>query len=403
LQIEIDVLVDLSQRQRAIYKALRQRVSISDLIAQANNLNDSAGAKNLMNLVMQFRKVCNHPDLFERADVVSPFMFGSFAQSGNLAREGDMLYLPDSAKNAIDVRVPRLLWEEKVDRPSEQSKAGSEGYVLRNLMSIWKTDWVNESLKEEQSRFGFLRIMGKSPAEAVKMAKGHPLVSLLRDSEEERERINNGPFETDRSFAASSLRKFEPLAPRLPHARPPTDTPLRDITFCAWNKSYLSRQSARFALEHAVAPIIRPAVSARSYVDTLSRLSDDPLLRKALYGVTTPQRDDPSAVSRLTDVAPGVPPIGLLAAAPKVEAPIPSLVVPPIKRLIVDSAKLARLDDLLREIKHGGHRVLLYFQMTKMMDLVEEYLIYRQYKYLRLDGSSAIGDRRDMVTSWQTK
>jgi DNA helicase INO80 len=108
-------------------------------------------------------------------------------------------------------------------------------------------------------------------------------------------------------------------------------------------------------------------------------------------------------VSLLSEMAPGVPPIGLLAAGPKSESPIPSLRVPPIKRLIVDSAKLARLDELLRELKDGGHRVLLYFQMTKMMDLVEEYLIYRQYKYLRLDGSSAIGDRRDMVTSWQTK
>jgi DNA helicase INO80 len=70
---------------------------------------------------------------------------------------------------------------------------------------------------------------------------------------------------------------------------------------------------------------------------------------------------------------------------------------------VVDSAKLARLDDLLRELKDGGHRVLLYFQMTRMMDLAEEYLIYRQYKYLRLDGSSPIDQRRDMVTAWQTK
>lgn len=34
---------------------------------------------------------------------------------------------------------------------------------------------------------------------------------------------------------------------------------------------------------------------------------------------------------------------------------------------------------------------------------MEEYLIYRQYKYLRLDGASKISDRRDMVTDWQTR
>ena len=41
--------------------------------------------------------------------------------------------------------------------------------------------------------------------------------------------------------------------------------------------------------------------------------------------------------------------------------------------------------------------------MTRMIDLMEEYLIYRQYKYLRLDGASKISDRRDMVTDWQTR
>ena len=77
--------------------------------------------------------------------------------------------------------------------------------------------------------------------------------------------------------------------------------------------------------------------------------------------------------------------------------------VPDGKRLIYDSAKLARLDTLLQELKAGDHRVLVYFQMTRMMDLMEEYLIYRQYKYIRLDGSSKLEDRRDMVMDWQTR
>jgi DNA helicase INO80 len=77
--------------------------------------------------------------------------------------------------------------------------------------------------------------------------------------------------------------------------------------------------------------------------------------------------------------------------------------VPDAKRLVFDSAKLSRLDMLLQELKMGDHRVLVYFQMTRMMDLMEEYLIYRQYKYLRLDGSSKLEDRRDMVIDWQTR
>ncbi|KAG1762137.1 P-loop containing nucleoside triphosphate hydrolase protein, partial [Suillus occidentalis] len=41
--------------------------------------------------------------------------------------------------------------------------------------------------------------------------------------------------------------------------------------------------------------------------------------------------------------------------------------------------------------------------MTRMMDLMEEYLIYCRYKYLRLDGLSKLEDRRDMVMDWQTR
>ena len=214
---------------------------------------------------------------------------------------------------------------------------------------------------------------------------------------------------SDSDFAASSRWRWKPIRPKLTTFGAPLDqqrrdvTPLRDITLTTWNQSYLSRRSARFAVENALAPFIKPSLSNRSFVNAQSRLINDPLVHKAMYGVTPSEEDNPAACARFSDLIPGVSPLGLLASSPQSQAPLSSMRVPAMKRLVVDSAKLARLDDLLRELKVGGHRVLLYFQMTKMMDLVEEYLIYRQYKYLRLDGSSPIGERRDMVTSWQIK
>ncbi|KAK0503194.1 P-loop containing nucleoside triphosphate hydrolase protein [Armillaria luteobubalina] len=83
--------------------------------------------------------------------------------------------------------------------------------------------------------------------------------------------------------------------------------------------------------------------------------------------------------------------------------PLSMMQVPEAKRLAYDSAKLVRLNTLLQELKAGDHRVLIYFQMTRMMDLMGEYLIYRQYKYFRLDGSSKLEDRRDVAIDWQTK
>lgn len=77
--------------------------------------------------------------------------------------------------------------------------------------------------------------------------------------------------------------------------------------------------------------------------------------------------------------------------------------VPSMAKFIADSGKLKKLDELLVQLKREGHRVLIYFQMTRMMDLMEDYLTYRQHKYLRLDGSSKLGDRRDLVNDWQTR
>lgn len=404
-KIEIDVLVDLSQRQREIYKALRKRVPIAELIAQASNGgNDSAGTTHLMNLVMQFRKVCNHPDLFERQDVASPLLFGSFSQSGNLARQGDNLYCPASARNAIEVQLPKLVWTDggKLDVPSEKGHAGSDTHILGNLLNIWSTDWINASLKEDNSQFGFLRVLDLSPGQAHRHAKAHPLVKMLDDANGEHEYVEKGPYTLDKYFAASSTKKLGAPAPELPTCAPEGLPALRDISNQVWNESFLSRRDGRFATDRAVAPAVVPVISNRSFLNAQERLANDPMVQTALYGVSASERNDPAAVAQLDRLVPGVPPTGLLGASPASQTPISTIRVPPPQRLIIDSAKLARLDELLRELKDGGHRVLLYFQMTKMMDLIEEYLIYRQYKYLRLDGSSPIGERRDMVTSWQT-
>lgn len=73
------------------------------------------------------------------------------------------------------------------------------------------------------------------------------------------------------------------------------------------------------------------------------------------------------------------------------------------ENMIHDSGKMAVLDKLLVTLKREGHRVLIYSQMTRMIDLLEEFMAYRRYKYIRLDGSSRISDRRDMVDDFQTK
>jgi len=75
--------------------------------------------------------------------------------------------------------------------------------------------------------------------------------------------------------------------------------------------------------------------------------------------------------------------------------------IPDYTSLIGDSAKLKHLDKLLVRLKSENHRCLIFCQMTKMMDILEDYLYKKGYTFFRLDGSSNIVDRRDMVKDFQ--
>lgn len=152
-----------------------------------------------------------------------------------------------------------------------------------------------------------------------------------------------------------------------------------------------------------MAPPIILQCTDRTFIEAQAHLLEGPLETLALYGLSYQLRDSEDASEAYTRRLPGLPPTGLIGTSPSDQLPTSTMQVPDAKRLIYDSAKLARLDSLLQELKAGDHRVLVYFQMTRMMDLMEEYLIYRQYKYLRLDGTSKLEDRRDMVIDWQTR
>jgi DNA helicase INO80 len=141
----------------------------------------------------------------------------------------------------------------------------------------------------------------------------------------------------------------------------------------------------------------------RTFIEWQDLICDAPLETLALYGLPYRLRESEDTCAAFQTLLPGVSPMGLAGMSPSNQLPTSNMLVPEAKRLIYDSAKLSRLDALLQELKSGDHRVLVYFQMTRMMDLMEEYLIYRQYKYLRLDGSSKLEDRRDMVIDWQTR
>jgi ATP-dependent helicase STH1/SNF2 len=57
------------------------------------------------------------------------------------------------------------------------------------------------------------------------------------------------------------------------------------------------------------------------------------------------------------------------------------------------SGKFQLLDRMLIKLKAGGHRVLIFTQMTQVMTIMEDFLSLRGYSCLRLDGSTSAEDR----------
>lgn len=58
-----------------------------------------------------------------------------------------------------------------------------------------------------------------------------------------------------------------------------------------------------------------------------------------------------------------------------------------LKEMLKGSGKLVLLDKLLVRLKETGHRVLIFSQMVRMLDILAEYLTKRHFSFQRLDGS----------------
>ncbi|CAJ1941076.1 unnamed protein product [Sphenostylis stenocarpa] len=61
--------------------------------------------------------------------------------------------------------------------------------------------------------------------------------------------------------------------------------------------------------------------------------------------------------------------------------------------LITNAGKMVLLDKLLPKLKERDSRVLIFSQMTRLLDILEDYLMFRGYQYCRIDGNTGGEDR----------
>ena len=63
------------------------------------------------------------------------------------------------------------------------------------------------------------------------------------------------------------------------------------------------------------------------------------------------------------------------------------------EHLVENAAKMVMLDKLLKKMHAQDSRVLIFSQMSRVLDILEDYSVMRGYKYCRIDGSTAHEDR----------
>ncbi|KAM3861231.1 chromatin-remodeling ATPase INO80 [Diretmus argenteus] len=423
-KIEILTYCQLTCRQRLLYQALRNKISIEDLLQSSMGTAQQAHSttSSLMNLVMQFRKVCNHPDLFERQETRSPFHMSlkPYIMSKFLYRQG-LIHAQNHAKNKL----------------------------LQVLLSPFSPNHIQQSLfhrkgDDKGSCFSFLRFIDLSPAEMSNLMLRGTLVRCLalflslkaayrlqhrrlfglEEEESERGGEAGGGHARPRSKCLSGRDLILWLNAPLAFPNTHTSPVLQELVFVACRPGMMGHRDLMIHSRNSAASTLRPCqptLPPKFLFTTTPRVTAVPMERYCndrsaeyewrltrggggtvfkqcfLYGSPELASDWCTRASAFLPQCPG----GVMALYPRHGWSY--IRIPDKESLITDSGKLHTLDILLSRLKAQGHRVLIYSQMTRMIDLLEEYMVHRKHTYMRLDGSSKISERRDMVADFQSR
>jgi len=72
-------------------------------------------------------------------------------------------------------------------------------------------------------------------------------------------------------------------------------------------------------------------------------------------------------------------------------------------QLVKASGKMVLMEKLLHKLFTDGHKVLIFSQMVRALDLLEELLKQKRYRYERLDGSTSSSSRAHAVDRFNRK
>ncbi|ESO96318.1 hypothetical protein LOTGIDRAFT_144072, partial [Lottia gigantea] len=81
----------------------------------------------------------------------------------------------------------------------------------------------------------------------------------------------------------------------------------------------------------------------------------------------------------------------------------PTDIDPTFTAMVQSCGKMVLMDKLLPKLKQGGHKVLIFSQMIKVLDILEDYLVHKHYLYERLDGRIRGNIRQEAIDRFSKK
>ncbi|KDQ56398.1 hypothetical protein JAAARDRAFT_311064 [Jaapia argillacea MUCL 33604] len=346
------VLCPLSKRQRFLYDEFMSRRQTRD------DLHSGVYQK-VANILMQLRKVCNHPDLFEVRSIVT-----SFAVPRSVAADFEIK----------DLLVRRRMMQDVDEDCVDLDFLGLQ-FINRQKKSIVAS--METCRLDASSRLPFItELPGEPPPydartiDGFKSWRSYQLraATIARWSHFaylNRLRCAQSPIYSQELVSTVGQLYSSPLSPTGPdHQAKHLET-----------SNCLSTAVCTYA---ARAQIMSDIIDRFAFATPPVVALDLPRIAMAGCGDVT----NSVALNVEFDEV-------LHRASVKLQIafPDPSL-------LQYDCGKLQQLDLLLKERKAGGHRILIFTQMTKILDILEIFLSFHGYLYLRLDGATKIEDRQ---------
>ena len=355
------VVCRLSKRQRFLYDEFMSRAQTRDALA-------SGVYHKVANILMQLRKVCNHPDLFEVRPIVT-----SFAMPRSVTADFEIKELLirrrflNSHRNKSNLDLLGLVFIQHQGRSMIQARS------TRSLDASSCLPFVTE-------------IPGEPPPADTRTIQGFKRHIAYQQQLAELRRWTQVAYTNRLRCAASPIygsetisvirRLYTPLAPlSVVDFRRPNYLDVSSIipTFV---KSYSQREEDMVGCIHRYAFITPPVVARDLPSIALSGMESQILHAQRLC-------PDFDAILHRTGI--------------KLQ-----IAFPDASLVQYDCGKLQELASLLRTRAAGGHRVLIFTQMTKVLDILEIFLNFHGYRYLRLDGATKIEDRQYITERFNT-